>query len=171
MKKTYLIGCIFIMSMLCFILGMGSLKEQSNTKLGATFPLSGEVASAGQRIRNGIELAVSEVNEGRKGPKVEVIFEDDQNKPAMAVGNAKKLIDIDHVVAILGSAASGCTRAIMPFAIERKAVVLSPISSSVSLSKEGGDFFSEWLLPMMFRQKSLLHGSHNRVREGSPSFL
>ena len=70
-----------------------------------------------------------------------VIFEDDQNKPALAVGNIKKFVDIDRVIAVLGSAASGCTRAMMPVAIQRKTVVLSPISSSVSLSTEGGGLF------------------------------
>jgi len=143
MNKKAWIGAVVVVAVVAVALLIMQSKRPSSKSisLGATFPLSGEVASAGQRIRNGIELAVSELNEGRKGPKVAVIFEDDQNKAALAVGNIKKLLDIDHVIAILGSAASGCTRAMMPVAIQRKTVVLSPISSSVSLSTEGGGFF------------------------------
>lgn len=143
MNKKVLIGLVIVVTTAAVALLIMQPRGPSSKsfKLGATFPLSGEVASAGQRIRNGIELAVSELNEDREEPKVSVIFEDDQNKPALAVGNIKKLIDIDHVIAVLGSAASGCTRAMMPVAIQQNTVVLSPISSSVSLSKEGRGFF------------------------------
>lgn len=141
-KKVWIGAVVMVVVVAVALLIMQSDSPSSKSlSLGATFPLTGEVASAGQRIRNGIELAVSELNKGREGPKVAVTFEDDQNKPALAVGNVKKLIDMDHVIAVLGSAASGCTRAMMPVAIQRKTVVLSPISSSVSLSTEGGGFF------------------------------
>lgn len=143
MSKVAKILFAFVLCVSIAIIFLTGCREKKATsiRIGATFPLTGEVASAGQRIRNGIELAVSEINDGRKGAKVVVFFEDDQNKPALAVSNAKKLIDIDHVVAILGSAASGCTRAMMPYAIQQKTVVLSPISSSISLSTEGGEYF------------------------------
>ncbi len=131
----------FVVLILILACGVGCDKKGESINIGATFPLSGEGATAGKRIRNGIELAVIEINAVRDAPKINVIFEDDQNKPALTVGNIKKLIDVDQVIAVLGSAASGCTRAMMPFAIAQETVVLSPISSSVSLSTEGGGFF------------------------------
>lgn len=141
-KRAWIIvAVIVVVVVVTALIATQRPQTPKDIKLGATFPLTGEVASAGQRIRNGIDLAINEINENRRGSKVTVIFEDDQNKPALAVGNIKKFIDVDQVVAVLGSAASGCTRAMMPYAIQKQTVVLSPISSSVSLTKEGGQFF------------------------------
>ena len=61
MKKTYLLSSILIITMF-IILGMGSVKQIPEIKLGATFPLTGEVASYGQKAKRGIEMAVIEQN-------------------------------------------------------------------------------------------------------------
>lgn len=144
MNKKLFVGIAFatILLMMTFVTCAPRDQATEPIKIGCTFPLTGEVASAGKRIQNGLLLALDDLNEkGILGRKLEIILEDDQNKPAMAAGNMKKFVHIDKVHAVIGSAASGCTLAMVPIANESKVVVLSPISSSASLTKEGGPFF------------------------------
>ncbi len=111
--------------------------------LGATFPLSGEVASYGQKAKQGIELAVEERNAagGVLGRPVEVDFQDDRNESKEAVGIITKFGTIDRVPVVFGSAGSTVTLAITPLANRHKVVLISPISSSSQLSSKGGAYF------------------------------
>lgn len=70
-------------------------------KLGALIHLTGDLASQGSAFREGIELAVSEINSSRKSTDkvLEVIFEDTALKPDQAFKAAKKLLDVDGIVA------------------------------------------------------------------------
>ena len=77
-KKT-----IFVLFVL-FAVGMtftGCSKEAADTvKIGGIFPLSGNVAVFGTECRNGVEMAISEINAagGVNGKMLELIAEDDE---------------------------------------------------------------------------------------------
>jgi len=112
-------------------------------KLGATFPLTGEVASYGQKAKRGIEMAVEDVNAkgGMLGRQVVVDFQDDRGDMKTAVSIFTKFATIDKLPVVFGSAGSGVTLSIAPLANRHKVVLISPISSSSKLSTEGGPFF------------------------------
>ena len=112
-------------------------------KLGASFPLSGEVASYGQKAKRGIELAVEECNAkgGVLGRSVSIDFQDDRNDKKDAVSIVTKFATIDKLPVVFGSAGSSCTLAIAPIANRNRVVLISPISSSAQLSTDGGPFF------------------------------
>ena len=64
-------------------------------KIGAPLALTGKVASFGEDIREGIAMAIDEVNQQRK-IKIEIIYEDTQSEATQAVNAVKKLIEIDN---------------------------------------------------------------------------
>ncbi len=107
---------------------------------GAILPLTGPVASYGERARKGIDLAVKDLAAAGTSP-ITVVYEDDQDKTALAVAAFQKLVDVQKAPAILGSASSGVTMALAGVANQRKVVVLSPIASSPELTTKGGPFF------------------------------
>ena len=73
------------------------------TKVGAILPLTGPVASIGDAMRRGIELAVSE----SRNDAIQVIFEDDATaNRVQAVNAARKLVSIDKVELVLNAYAS-----------------------------------------------------------------
>lgn len=72
---------------------LGAAAESPPIKIGLTLPLSGRLAYVGKDIREGVQLAVKEAEDVR----FETIFEDNQHQAALAVGTAKKLLDIDKV--------------------------------------------------------------------------
>jgi len=118
-------------------------KQSQTITLGATFPLTGDVASYGQKAKRGIELAFNEQNAkgGLLGRRVSVDFQDDRNDKKEAVSIVTRFATIDRVPVIFGSAGSGCTLAIAPLANRNKVVLISPVSSSAQLSTEGGPYF------------------------------
>lgn len=120
-------------------------KKASSTdiKLGATFPLTGEVASYGQKAKRGIEMAVEDINAkgGVLGRKVVIDFQDDRNDKNAAVNIVTKFATIDKLPVIFGSAGSTVTLALTPIAERNKVVLISPVSSTAKLSTEGGKYF------------------------------
>jgi branched-chain amino acid transport system substrate-binding protein len=70
--------------------------------------LSGAGATAGTNAKNGIELAVKEINAagGVLGKKLETLVNDTQSNPGVANGLATKAID-DGVFAVIGPTFSG----------------------------------------------------------------
>ena len=90
----------------------GCGKKSDDIQVGAFLSLSGEDSTFGTDTRDGIELALDEVNAsgGVKGKKVKVLFEDDKSTTKEASQKVRQLIDRDKVVAILGEVASSSRR-------------------------------------------------------------
>ena len=88
--------------------GAGGAFAQSTIKIANIVELSGGGASAGTNFKNGVELAVREINEagGILGKKIETVTTDTQSNPGVAKGLTQKAIDND-VFAIFGPVFSG----------------------------------------------------------------
>lgn len=93
---------------LCFFLISFSLQlasAQEKIKIGAILHLTGDQAMQGNAFRQGIEVAVDRLNKegGLSGKPLEVIFEDSQLKPRIALDAATKLLAIDQVKAAINA--------------------------------------------------------------------
>lgn len=144
---------VLLVTVLSLALGCGRNTEQRTPdqssaatpplKLGAVLPLTGDVASYGRAAQNGIDLAVSEINArgGVNGKPIQVVYEDDQGQASRAISAMEKLVSIDKVPLIMGSAASSVTLAMCPVANRNKVVLITPISSSQELTGNCGEYF------------------------------
>jgi branched-chain amino acid transport system substrate-binding protein len=105
-------------------------------KIGILIPLTGATSQFGATMSRAAQIAAEEINAagGVNGRRVEVVIEDDQSNPEAAVRAARKLIDVDRVVAIGGSYASSVTSAIAPLCWESK-TVLATSSGADSITK------------------------------------
>ena len=81
---------------------------QNTVKRAAIVELSGGGATAGTNFKNGVEMAVKEVNAagGILGKKIELSTSDTTSNPGVALGLTKKAVDQD-VFAIFGPVFSG----------------------------------------------------------------
>ncbi len=142
-KNWLILAVVVIAAGVLLAIALTRNTSDGTIRLGATFPLTGEVASYGQKAKRGIELAVEEINAkgGVLGRKVEVDFQDDRHDKKEAVSIITKFATIDKVPVVFGSAGSSVTLAIAPVANRNKVVLVSPISSSAKLSTDGGAFF------------------------------
>ncbi|MDR2602739.1 MAG: ABC transporter substrate-binding protein [Spirochaetaceae bacterium] len=118
-------------------------KTEDSVKIGGIFPLSGDVAVYGVDCRNGITLAIEEINArgGVLGKTIELIAEDDEGAPEKTVNAYKKLVAKDGVNMIIGSLTSGCTIAITSLAQAQKIVQIAPAATNPSVTLAGDFIF------------------------------
>ncbi|ARV17933.1 Leucine-, isoleucine-, valine-, threonine-, and alanine-binding protein [Curvibacter sp. AEP1-3] len=90
------------------LMGASSAFSQEVIKIANIVELSGGGASAGTNFKNGVELAVKEINAsgGILGKKIQTITSDTQSNPGVAKGLTQKAVD-DDVFAIFGPVFSG----------------------------------------------------------------
>ncbi|MBK8466004.1 MAG: ABC transporter substrate-binding protein [Chloracidobacterium sp.] len=112
-------------------------------KVGVYGDLTGQTSSFGQSTKNGIELAVEEINAGGgvNGKKIQLVIEDDQGRPEQAKTVVSKLISQDKVQAVLGEVASTNSLAAAPVAQEAKIPMITPSSTNPKVT-EVGDYIS-----------------------------
>ena len=85
-----------------------SLAQAQAIKIANIVELSGAGATAGTNFKNGVELAVKEINAagGILGKKIETTTLDTQSNPGVAKGLTQKAVD-DNVFAVFGPVFSG----------------------------------------------------------------
>src|ERR1700727_2582742 len=71
-------------------------------KIGFVSTFSGPTAVIGNDMRNSFELALDHLGRKMGGKPVEVIYEDDQQKPDIGKQKTEKLVQSDHVDFIAG---------------------------------------------------------------------
>jgi branched-chain amino acid transport system substrate-binding protein len=99
----YLIGAACTL-----VLGLPSWAQAQPIKISGLYELSGAGATAGTNFKNGVEMAVKEINAngGILGRKIEHSIADTQTNPGVAKGLATKAID-DGAFAVFGPVFSG----------------------------------------------------------------
>ena len=109
--------------------------------IGVVLPLTGHLASTGELMKQGLELALGEINSAQPSSPLKFIIEDDTSTPEGAVAAFNKLIHEDGVSVILGPASSSATQAAFPVAQENQVVAISPTSGARGLSAIGDFVF------------------------------
>lgn len=88
----------------------GNSSEQTGgtIKIGLYGTITGPNALAGEMLEKGARIAVDEINAagGIKGNKVELVVYDDKSTPEGAVKAVTRMVDVDKVVAMVGSNSS-----------------------------------------------------------------
>lgn len=121
----------------------GCNSKGSSIKIGSIGPLTGNYAVYGGDCKNGIELAVNEINAagGVNGQQLELIAEDDEGSSEKSVSAYKKLVTKDGAKLIIGSLTSGCSIAISPLAQAQKIVQIAPAATAPALTDAGNFIF------------------------------
>lgn len=107
-------------------------------KIGVVTPLSGTYAGIGQQVRWGLELATKEVNAagGVMGRPVELIFEDEEANPSVAVQKAEKLFQVGKVDFLTGTVNSGSTLAVGQLAERSGKLIATTVSFADSITAD-----------------------------------
>ena len=98
-------GALITMSVL---VGTGSDKKADTIKIGVVAELTGNNATYGTSITNGIKLAVQQLNDtgGLLGKKIELVVADNKSEPAEAANAMSKLVNQDKAPVVMGLFAS-----------------------------------------------------------------
>ncbi len=105
MSKRFTLQCLAASALLACA---GGAFAQQSIRIANIVELSGAGATAGTNFKNGVELAVKEINAagGILGKKIESVTSDTQSNPGVAKGLTQKAID-DGAFAIFGPVFSG----------------------------------------------------------------
>ena len=117
--------------------GGGGKKEP--IKFGVIGPYTGPNAKPGQSMKQGVQLAVDEINKagGVGGQMIEPIFEDDASVPAQSVSATEKLVTKDEVRFLIGTFNSATTLADMKVIDREKIPMMVPIAVAIDITESG----------------------------------
>jgi branched-chain amino acid transport system substrate-binding protein len=115
--------------------GLGNRRARAADpiRIGTILSVSGPAAFLGQDMKDGVQLAVDEINDagGITGRKIEWIFYDAQSQTQQAIAEARRLLSNDGVEIIVGGGnMSGIALAIAPMAEAAKMPFVSTEGAS-----------------------------------------
>lgn len=118
--------------------GHAAQAQDKIIKIGALFPMSGPGSYFGAQDKQGVELALEQLNKsGVNGYKFAVQYEDSSCGPLPATQAAKRLIEQFKPDVIIGEECSDATLAIMPIVEQAKVPLLNAGSSSIKITEPG----------------------------------
>jgi branched-chain amino acid transport system substrate-binding protein len=145
----YVRTIVFCFMACVFFVGVAG--AQDTIKIGLLAPLTGQAAADGLSVQNSVKLAVEKVNAegGLMGKKVELITYDDRADGKEAVALARKLIEQDKVVAVVGGSYSTPSRAMAPIFQEEKIPAVYAYAVHPDVTKAGNFNFRNGFLGMV----------------------
>ncbi len=154
MRRALMVCMVFIVALsLCT---GPALAEQKVIKIGALYPLTGNLAATGMDCKRGADLAVEIINgkfdlnlpfakeegiPGLGGAKIELIYADTKGDPKNGLAEAERLITQEHVVALIGAYQSAVTKTASQAAERLKIPFVCSDSSSPTLTERDFTYF------------------------------
>src|SRR3972149_6410538 len=114
--------------------GPAGAAERGPIKIGYTAPLTGPAAAVGKDMVNGFQMYVDEVGKRFGDRRVEVIVEDNQGKPDVALTKARKHVESDKVHIMAGLLFAHVGYALAPVVDEYKIPMIYPIVAADDLT-------------------------------------
>ena len=110
-------------------------------KIGVDGPFTGGSSSMGVSMRDGVRLAVDEINKagGVLGRKIELVERDDEAKNERGVQIAQELINKEKVVAVVGYINTGVSLAAHRFFQEARIPVMNNVSTGSVITHQFDD--------------------------------
>jgi branched-chain amino acid transport system substrate-binding protein len=127
-----LLALVLIMA----VAGPGPTSAQKGPiKIGFLAPMTGGAAQVGKDMVNGLTMWLDENNHQIAGRKVEVIVEDTQGQPNIALTKLRKLVESDSVQVLAGGLFAHVGYALAPKVDEYKVPMLYPVMAADDLTQ------------------------------------
>ncbi|MBC7342454.1 MAG: ABC transporter substrate-binding protein [Clostridia bacterium] len=127
--------------------------QASNTiKVGINFELTGNAATYGSHCRDGILLAIEEINKsgGVLNKQLEPKVLDNASKQDESTNVATKLATEEKVKALLGPATTGCTLGAAPVATENKIPLITTAATAPSVTVDDNGKVRDFVFRVCF---------------------
>jgi len=166
-KKIWIAIAIVIV----VILGIGVVKSKTPKitdnvpiKIGAALALTGDASTWGEAEKNGINLAVNEINSngGVNGKRIEVVFEDTKSSSKDSISAVQKLVSFDGLSYIIGPTWLDSYPGAQGVVKDKNVLMISP-SASITAVQQGTptkNVFSVW-----YRVDSLTDGLVKAIKQ------
>lgn len=133
-----------------------------SAKIGAVLSLTKGAAVYGTSQKNGLELAVKDVNAKGK-VSIQLVIEDDASDPQQGITAFNKLINQDNVVAIIGPTLSNTAASTDPIAQQAGVPVLGVSNTAAGITAIGTFIYRDSLtegqvIPQTIKQAAAKYG-------------
>ncbi|WMM23433.1 ABC transporter substrate-binding protein [Tissierella sp. MB52-C2] len=152
-----LLGTLSLVLILSFISGCaakttGNQDNGDTIKVGVNYELSGDVATYGQNLSDGVLLAIEEINKngGVFGKQIVPIKVDNKSEDTESANVSTRLATRDKVVALLGPATSGNTKAAIPAATQNKIPLVSASATADDVTVDSNGNVREYIFKTCF---------------------
>jgi branched-chain amino acid transport system substrate-binding protein len=136
MKKIVIMLTVLMTFAAVFSLEAKERKKAKSYKIGGIFAITGPASWLGEPERNTMAMIVDMVNAegGINGIPVEAVIEDTVGDETKTVNAAKKLINSDKVLVIVGPSRSGTTMAAIPIVEKAETPLISCAAAETIVS-------------------------------------
>lgn len=142
--RVALTSAVFVTALTVLTTVVGcTRKNDQEILIGHLGAMTGSEATFGLNTQKGIQMAADEWNAkgGIKGKTIKVKSLDNQGKPEEAAATASRLINQDHVLAIIGDNTSSRALAAAPIAQQNKIPLISSTATAPKLTEVGDYIF------------------------------
>jgi branched-chain amino acid transport system substrate-binding protein len=155
-KNWIRVLCMTVALLLVLVFFVFAQSQQKVIKIGAVYPLTGNIASTGLDCKRGVDLAVDIINgkydldlplarsEGLPnlgGAKIEIVYADTKGDPKNGMSEAERLITSEKVVAMIGAYQSAVTKTASQMTERLTIPYVCSDSSSPTLTDRGFKYF------------------------------
>ena len=155
----HLRGTVTVLSAFALSVALGTglaSAQQKVIKIGALYPLTGNLAATGSENKRGVDLAVDIINgkydlnlplakdegiPGLGGARIEIVYADTKGDPRNGLAEAERLITQEKVVALIGAYQSAVTKTASQAAERLKIPFVCSDSSSPTLTERDFRYF------------------------------
>jgi branched-chain amino acid transport system substrate-binding protein len=121
----------------------GWAQAKGPIKIGLITALSGPVAANGKDMLSGLQVCLEEIGYQAAGRKIELIAEDDESAPSVALTKGRKLVEKDGVHVITGLLAASTGYALAPYVDSKEIPTVLSVTSPDDLTQRKG---SKWVI-------------------------
>ena len=141
-----------------------ALAQDKAIKIGALFPMSGPGAYFGAQDKQGIELALEQLNKaGVNGYRLAVQYENSSCGPLPATQAAKRLLEQFKPDVVIGEECSDATLAVMPIIEQAKVPFLNAGSSSIKVTDPGNPWTFRIMPNEVMQGVNIAENAYNRL--------
>jgi branched-chain amino acid transport system substrate-binding protein len=141
-------------------------------KIGALLPMSGPGAYFGAQDRQGVDLALEQLNRaGVGGYKLDVKYEDSSCSPLPATQAAKRLLEQYKPDVVIGEECSDATLAIMPLMEQAKVPFINAGSSSIKVTEPGNPWTFRIMPNEVMQGVDIATNAYNRLNARTAALL
>ena len=115
-------------------------------KIGVILPLTGNLAQTGEEAVVGMKMYFDEIGNQVAGRPIQLIIEDEQNRPDVALNKARKLVENDHVQMLAGFISSAVALAVNEYAREKNVPMIISADGGANELTMPGPLANPWLV-------------------------
>ena len=126
---------IILAVLVVIAVGLPAGAQKGPIKIGVISPMTGGAAQAGKDMTNGMQMWLDENGGQMAGRKVELIIEDSQGQPNIALTKLQKLVERDGVHVLVGELFAHIGYAMAPKVDEYRIPMLYPVIAADDLTQ------------------------------------